>query len=504
MLAKVFSGTTIGLDGLLITVEVDVAERGFPGFTIVGLPDKSVDEARERVRAAIINASFAMPDSRVTVNLAPADIQKAGSGFDLPIALGILAASGAVDKEQLKDSLFTGELSLEGEIKGVSGILSIALLAKSKKISKIFVSLKNVYEASMVDGIEVYPVKDLKELILHINRQIFISRCAFIHKKTLVSEEKYLFENIKGQQAAKRACEIAAAGFHNILFKGPPGTGKTLLSRAFPSILPSMEKEEMLEVTKIYSVAGLLRDKFIISNRPFRAPHHTISRIGLVGGGSNPTPGEISLAHRGILFLDEFPEFPKAALESLRQPLEDGEITISRAQGSLTFPCRFLLLAASNPCPCGYLGHPKKTCLCLPGAILKYKKRISGPLLDRIDLHVDVPPVKEDDLTEDFISESSLKIRSRVEKARAIQRQRFKNQKILTNGEMGSAEIKKFCKLEKSGFDLLKQAISRLSLSARSYFKTIKIAQTITDLRGKETIDAPAIAEALQFRAFDD
>lgn len=504
MLAKVFSGTTVGLDGILISVEVDVADRGFPGFTIVGLPDKSVGEAKERVRTAIVNTSFSMPDTRLTVNLAPADIHKVGSGFDLPIAVGILAASGTIDKEKLKNSLFIGELSLEGEIKGIQGILSISLLARSKKISKIFVPLRNVNEASLVDGIEVYPVTSLKELIFHINGEIIINRSLNVAKSLFRPNGKYLFENIKGQHSAKRACEIAAAGFHNLLFNGPPGTGKTLLSRAFPSILPAMEKEEILEVTKIYSVAGLLREKFYVSERPFRAPHHTVSRIGLVGGGSNPAPGEISLAHRGVLFLDEFPEFPKTALESLRQPIEAGEITISRAQGILTFPCKFLLLAASNPCPCGYLGHPKKPCRCLPGVILKYKRRVSGPLLDRIDLYIDVPPVKEDELTGDFVSESSMVIRSRVEKARTIQKQRFKNQGILTNGEMTPTEIKKFCSLEKSAFDLLKQAISRFSLSARSYFKTIKIAQTISDLKGCKKIESDSIAEALQFRSHND
>lgn len=504
MLSKVLSGTTLGLDGILIEVEVDVAEKGFPTFTIVGLPDKSVDEAKERVRAAIINTSFSMPETRLTVNLAPADIHKVGSAFDLPIAIGILAAAGVVKKESLKNSLFLGELSLEGRVKRVSGVLPITLFARSKKIEKIFLPFANCDEAALVEDINIYPVKNLAELVLHLNEEILIP----VYKKNyfdLKNEEDYIykFENIKGQQTAKRACEIAAAGFHNILFKGPPGTGKTLLSRAFPSILPPLEKEEVLEITKIYSVAGLLKNSFFISFRPFRSPHHTISKIGLVGGGSNPTPGEVSLAHRGVLFLDELPEFPISVLESLRQPMEDGFITISRAQGTLTFPCRFLLLAASNPCPCGYLGHPKKPCRCLPGAILKYKKRLSGPLLDRIDLHVDVPPVVDDDLTSDVVAESSENIRKRVIEARKIQKQRFADLKILTNGEMGPSEIKKFCQIEKEGLDLLKQAISRLSLSARSYFKTIKIAQTITDLKGKKKIEVDAIAEALQFRSND-
>ncbi|KKQ24477.1 MAG: Mg chelatase, subunit ChlI [Candidatus Roizmanbacteria bacterium GW2011_GWC2_37_13] len=505
MLAKVLSGTTIGLDGVLITVEVDVAERGFPGFTIVGLPDKSVDEAKERVRAAIVNTSFEMPDTRLTINLAPADIHKIGSAFDLPIAIGILAAAGMVKKDQLKKSLFVGELSLEGEVRKVPGVLSISLLARSKKINQIFVPWANVTEAALVDGIEIFPVNALAELILHLNAEILLTQYPHQEQKNHVSyEDNYLFENIKGQATAKRACEIAAAGFHNIIFKGPPGTGKTLLSRAFPSILPDLDKEEILEITKIYSVTGLIKDSQYISQRPFRSPHHTISRIGLVGGGSHPAPGEVSLAHRGVLFLDEFSEFPRTVLEALRQPLEDGIITISRAQGSLTFPCRFLLLAASNPCPCGYLGHPKKSCRCLPGAILKYKKRLSGPLLDRIDLHVDVPPVLEGDLMTDTLSESSEIIRGRVLRARNKQKQRFKNSKIYTNAEMGTSEIKKFCRLSSQALNLLKQAISRLSLSARSYFKTIKIAQTITDLDGKEIIESEAVAEALQFRSHDD
>jgi len=505
MLAKIFSGTTVGLDGVLIEVEVDIAERGFPGFTIVGLPDKSVDEAKERVRAAIINSSFSMPDTRLTVNLAPADIPKVGSAFDLPIAVGILAASGMIKKEKLKDCLFLGELSLKGDLRKVSGVLPIVLMAKKKRINEIFIPLENVKEASLVEGVNVYGVVNLKDLVLHLNDDIKINPYPYQSMNQILKPDyEYLFEDIKGQATAKRGCEIAAAGFHNILFKGPPGTGKTLLSKAFPSIMPPLEKEEMMEVTKIYSIAGFLNDFYFISQRPFRSPHHTISRIGLVGGGSTPTPGEISLAHRGVLFLDEFPEFPRSVLESLRQPLEDGKVTISRIQGSLTFPSRFLLIAAANPCPCGYLGHPKKPCRCLPGAIIKYKKRLSGPLLDRIDLHIDVPPVEEDELTNEANLETSEMIRQRVIKARERQKQRFKGLKIYTNSEMSSSEIKKFCQLTKEAVSLLKQAISRLSLSARSYFKIIKIAQTIADLAGKEKIDSVEIAEAIQFRSSDE
>ncbi|MCX7880966.1 MAG: YifB family Mg chelatase-like AAA ATPase [Patescibacteria group bacterium] len=502
MLAKVFSGATVGLDGVLIEVEVDVAEKGFPNLTIVGLPSKAIDEAKDRVRTAIINTSFEMPDCRITVNLAPADLPKEGSAFDLPIAVGILAAAGLVKKESLENSLFLGELSLEGRLRKVNGVIAIGFLAKKLGIKKLFLPEGNAKEASLIDDLEIYPVNCLADLIFHLNQQKLIAPFPKINLEEILTEEKYEFDfvDIKGQEMAKRTMIIAAAGFHNLHLKGPPGTGKTMLSRAFPSILPPLEKEEILEVSKIYSVAGQLSEKFFISSRPFRAPHHTISRIGLIGGGTNPTPGEISLAHRGVLFLDEFPEFPHSVLEALRQPLEDGKVTISRASGSLTFPSRFLLLAASNPCPCGYLGHPKKTCCCLPGAILKYKKRLSGPLLERIDLHIDVPPVEEEKLISYQSGVESKKIREKVIEARERQKKRFKGLKIRTNAEMGSAEVKKFCQLTNEAIDLLKQAISHLSLSARSYFKTIKIAQTIADLEKEEKIQTSFIAEALQYR----
>lgn len=506
MLAKVFSGTTIGLDGVLIEVEVDVAEKGFPSLTIVGLPDKAVDEAKDRVRTAIVNAGYDMPDCRITVNLAPADFPKEGSSFDLPIAVGILAASGMIRKETLSNSLFLGELSLEGKLRSVNGIISIALLAEKLGIENLFLPIKNTVEASLVDKIIVYPVLNLIDLVFHINQQKLIEPQTKTNWQDFVDDEDYEFDfsDIKGQEQAKRAMLIAASGFHNLHLKGPPGTGKTMLSRAFPSILPPMDKEEILEVSKIYSICGLLTDKFFVNTRPFRSPHHTISRIGLVGGGTKPAPGEVSLAHRGVLFLDEFPEFPRSVLEALRQPLEDGKVTISRAAGSLTFPSRFLLLAASNPCPCGYLGHPKRTCHCLPGSILKYKKRISGPLLDRIDLHVDVPPVEEEKLAGYQSGVKSDQIRKKVVVARERQRGRFKNTKTKTNGEMSTAEVKQHCRLTNEAINLLKQAISRLSISARSYFKTIKIAQTIADLDGKEKIDASFVAEALQYRAKEE
>jgi len=506
MLAKIFSGTTIGLDGVLIEVEVDVANRGFPTFTIVGLPDKAVDEAKERVRAAIINAGFSMPESRITVNLAPADIPKIGSGFDLPIAIGILAASGKIKTDLLKYSLFLGELSLKGELREVPGALSIALIAKNKKINNIFFSPLNAFESSIVENTLIYPSKNLTEIIFHLNQLKQLTPQPYFEIEKIINEEKYEFDfsDIYGQEQAKRALIIAASGFHNIHLRGVPGAGKTMLCRAFISILPPMEKEEILEVSKIYSISRLLNKKQFITTRPFRSPHHTTSRIGLIGGGTNPTPGEISLAHRGVLFLDEFPEFPRSVLEALRQPLEDGIVTISRSLGSITFPSRFLLLAASNPCPCGFLGHPKKTCHCSPSSIIRYKKRLSGPILDRIDIHIDLPPVDEEKLTQYTGGKKSIEIKKQVVLAQERQKERFKNTSIKTNGEMTTKEIKEYCRLTSEAESLLKQAISRFSLSARSYFKIIKVAQTIADLEGKEKIEASFIAEALQFRLNDE
>lgn len=504
MLSRVYSGTTKGLDGVLIEVEVDVADRGFPTFTIVGLPAKSVDEAKDRVRTAIHNTSFKMPDSRLTVNLAPADIPKEGSALDLPIAVGILASCGFVEKDMLADSLFIGELSLKGSIRSVSGLISIAMMAKEKGLRNLYVPFENVQEALLIDGVTVYAVPALADLILHLNRQMKFAaqRRKPFHISSAAVD--YNFSEIKGQQTAKRALQIAAAGFHNVHLNGPPGAGKTMLSRAFVSILPSLSKDEVLEITKIHSVAGLIQQNKLMFVRPFRSPHHTTSRIGLIGGGAHPQPGEISLAHRGVLFLDEFAEFPRHVLESLRQPLEDGVVTISRASGSVSFPCRFLLIAASNPCPCGYLGHPKRTCKCMPGTIMRYRKRLSGPMLDRIDLHVDVPPVHEDQLMQTHTAESSESIRYRIEEALGCQRKRFKDKKIHYNAEMRPADVRTLCKISDEGMLLLKKAVSTLSLSARTYFKIIKIAQTISDLIGKDKIEDRAIAEALQYRPHED
>lgn len=506
MLSTIFSGATVGLEGVFIKVEVDVADRGFPTFTIVGLPSKAIDESKERVRTAIKNSSYQMPETRLTINLAPADIPKEGSLFDLPIALGILASSGMVERAFLMDSLFVGELSLDGKIRPVSGILPIAQLAKEKKIANLFVPADNAYEAALVEGLAVYPVSDLVHLVLHLNSQKLIAPAphSVLSDQAENSRCDFDFADIRGQESAKRALEIAASGFHNVHMKGPPGTGKTLLARSFPSILPPMDEEETIEVIKIYSVSTFFKNNTFAVRRPFRSPHHTTSRVGLIGGGAALTPGEISLAHRGILFLDELPEFPRSVLEALRQPLEDGAVTVSRAKGSLTFPSRFLLLAASNPCPCGFLGHAKKPCACSPWQIIKYKKRVSGPLLDRIDIHIDVPPVDEEKLTAKHRSEASIKVRERVEAARVRQRRRFADRRPKTNAEMTSAEVRTLCKLDDEATNLLKTAVSRLSLSARSYFKIIKVSQTIADLAGTDEINSACVAEALQYRTKEE
>lgn len=505
MLSKITAGTNFGLHGIVVEVEVDVAGRGFPTFTIVGLPGKAIDEAKERVRTAIANAGYEMPDSRITVNLAPADVPKSGTAFDLAIAIGILTSSGMIPPKALSGHMFIGELSLEGNVRRVNGIIPLILLAQEKLIKTIFIPKDNVEEAAIFDDIDIYAVSTLQELIDHLVEQKLISK-SVVPESLSIEEEVpslYDFSQIKGQEQAKRALEIAAAGFHNVHLKGPPGAGKTLLSRAMPTILPRMDRQEILEVAKIYSVIGELTPQTFQGIRPFRAPHHTISRVGLIGGGSNPSPGEISLAHRGVLFLDEFPEFPRSVLEAMRQPLEDGVVTVSRAAGTLTFPSRFLLLAASNPCPCGFYGHPKKRCICAQIVVNRYKKRLSGPLLDRIDLHVDIPPVDVHELTTDYDSESSSIVRERIMNARIRQQNRFAYTHISFNSEMHSSDVKKFCVLRDSARQILEQAINKLSLSARSYFKIIKIAQTIADLDGRDAIESSHISEALQYRAND-
>jgi len=509
MLAKVASAAVVGLDAVPIIVEVDIAAMGLPHFQIVGLPDKAVEESKERVRAALRNTGADLPPKRITVNLAPADLPKEGPAYDLPIALGILIASGQLSAPDLSDSVFLGELSLDGSLRRIWGVLPISIMAKNNKFKNIFIPKDNQKEASIVDKITVYSTLTLKELFDHFNtshlrpegqKRIIPAK----HQKPNFSnnlETEYDFENIRGQESAKRALEIAAAGGHNILMKGPPGAGKTLMARSFATILPNLTFEESLEVTKIYSVANLLSsDNPIITARPFRSPHHTTSNIGLIGGGNVPRPGEISLAHRGVLFLDEFPEFPRHVLEALRQPMEDGSIVVSRAAGSVRFPSRFTLVAAANPCPCGFFGDEKRNCTCSPGAITRYQKRISGPILDRIDMHIGVPAIPVGKLTGKFQSESSSIIQKRVQKARDAQLKRFKDLKITSNAEMNNKQLKQFCNLDEQSILLLKQAIAKLNLSARAFHRVIKIARTIADLEGSEKIKSNHVAEALQYR----
>ena len=504
MLAKIFSGTVIGLDGILIEVEVDVASKGFPRFTIVGLPDKAVGEAKERVRAAIVNASFKIPDTRITVNLAPADIPKIGSAFDLPMAIGILTASGIVKKEILSDCLFIGELSLRGDVRKVPGAISIALLAKSKKIKKIFVSRENVSEVILVDGIEVYPVDRLIDLILHLNEVKLIT--PFPHQDfiSLIKEEKYdyLFEDIKGQETAKRALEIAAAGRHHVLFIGPPGSGKTMLAERFPTICPPLTPQQRMEVANIYSLAGEMDSSLQRATAPFRAPHHSISPVGLVGGGNGQImPGEITLAHHGVLFLDELPEFPRNALESLRQPLESGTIHIIRAGKRVRLPAQFQMITAMNPCKCGYLGHPRRACSCPPGSIFSYRRKLSGPLLDRVDIHVEVASVSEEEIFIESDSENSQSILNRVMEAYQRQQKRYEFKK--QNSALKTQEILQFCSLKKESVLFLREAMQTLHLSMRSYHRILKVSRTIADLAGAESIATGHVAEALQYRCLD-
>ncbi len=511
MLARVYSCAIIGLDGVIVEVEVDTAQ-GLPAMVIVGLPDTAVQESRERVQAAIKNAGLRYPRGRLVVNLAPATVRKEGPAYDLPIALGVLACNGQIPLESVADAVVVGELSLDGKVRHTRGVLPMAALARKQGFRRIYVPSADATEAALVPDLEVLAVESLAELVAHLCGQQTLKPTPPIDLQALPAVGQSDFQEIKGQEHVKRALEVAAAGGHNVLMIGPPGAGKTLLARAMPGILPRLTIEEALDVTRIYSVADQLpADAPLVRVRPFRAPHHTISHAGLVGGGNWPHPGEISLAHRGVLFLDELPEFSPRTLEVLRQPLEDKVVTISRAQGSLTFPANFQLVAAMNPCPCGYYGDPHKACTCSPQMVTRYQKRISGPLLDRIDIHVEVPRVEVDKLSDDRLGEPSAVIQQRVEIARQRQQRRFESFKtsdeedgtsplITCNAEMSAAQVRQSCMLDEAGKNLMRTATTRLQLSARAYHRVLKVARTIADLDGSEAIQVHHLAEALQYR----
>ncbi len=494
----------IGIDAYMVEVEADVAP-GFSSFDIVGLPDTAVKESRDRVRAALKNSGFQFPNNRIVINLAPADVKKAGSMYDLPSLIAILLSSGQLTPVcDIGTCAFIGELALDGSVRGINGMLSMTIEAAKNGIKTFFLPSENAYEASVVEGIAVYPVQSVKQLCNHLSGNGEIEPVACPEFKTKLNRYINDFCDVKGQAAAKKALEIAASGGHNVLMIGPPGSGKSMLAKRLPSILPSMTFSESIETTKIHSVAGLLRsEEPLITERPFRAPHHTVSAAGLSGGGMVPRPGEVSLSHNGVLFLDEFPEFTRQAMETLRAPIEDGKITISRASGRFTYPCEFSLVAAMNPCPCGYFGHPKKKCICSANAVKNYLGKISGPMLDRLDIHVEVAPVEYSELTSKSGGETSAEIRKRVEAARKLQNDRYEGTGITCNARLTSALIQKYCELTPDADMILKAAFERMGMSARSYDRILKIARTVADIDRSEKISSGHIAQAIQFRSLD-